>query len=92
MAYTEHGALMAASVLNSAVAVQTSVFVVRAFVRMREALALNTEVLHKLDELERRIDGHEEGIRAIVETIRRLTAPPTTSPRKIGFRTHEDAD
>ena len=92
MVYTEHGALMAASVLNSAVAVQTSVFVVRAFVRMREELALNTEVLNKLDELERRIDGHEEGIRAIVETIKHLTASPTPTPRRIGFRTNDDTD
>lgn len=92
VAYTEHGALMAASVLNSAPAVQTSVFVVRAFVRMREMLPTNIEVMHKLEKIERRVDIHESDIRQIIDAIRRLTTSEISSPRRIGFRARGGVD
>lgn len=90
MVYTEHGALMAASVLNSVLAVQTSVFVVRAFIRMRETLAANTEIVHKLQELERRVDDHDASLKTIIDAIRRLASPQPSTARKIGFRARDD--
>ena len=85
-AFTEHGALMAANVLNSPRAVQMSVYVVRAFLRLREWVVGQTESATKLSELERRVAGHDEDLRAMVQTIRRLMAPPDTPRRRIGFR------
>jgi len=84
-AFTEHGAIMAASVLNSQRAVEMSIFVVRAFVRMREALASNQQILSKLTELERQVEGHDVSIQELVEAIRGLMEPPPASGRKIGF-------
>ena len=78
---------MAASVLNSPQAVQMSVFVVRAFVRLRGLVVSQTSLVEKLAELERRVVGHDDELQAIVETIRRLLQPPTPSRRRIGFGT-----
>jgi len=80
---------MAANVLNSPRAVQMSVFVVRAFVRMRQAMAAHTDMAEKLAELERRITGHDEAIRSLVQTIRQLMAPPAKPRRSIGFQVEE---
>ncbi len=88
-AFTEHGAIMAANVLNSPRAVQMSVFVVRAFIRMRTALASTRELGRKLAELEGRIGGHDESIRTLFEAIRQLMAPPEKARRSIGFRVEE---
>jgi hypothetical protein len=85
-AFTEHGAIMAANVLNSPRAVRASVYVVRAFVKLREALATNKEVLHKFAELERRLDSHDESIQVLLAAIRRLMAPPDRPRRRIGFQ------
>jgi phage regulator Rha-like protein len=88
-AFTEHGAIMAASVLNSERAVKVSIYVVRAFVKLREMLAAHKELALKLDELESRVQGHDEQIVALVETIRQLMEPLPEPPRKrIGF--HSD--
>lgn len=76
---------MAATVLNSKRAVQMSIFVVRAFVRMREALAANPEIRVKLAELERRLGNHDVRIQDLVQAIRQLMAPPASNRRKIGF-------
>ena len=84
-AFTEHGAIMAATILNSPRAVEMSVFVVRAFVRLRELLASNTALARKLDELERKYQHHDEAITAILSAIRELTNPPATKRRGIGF-------
>ena len=84
--FTEHGALMAANVLRSRRAVQMSVQVVRAFVRLREMVAANKELAKKLDELERRVSHHDEAITSIVQAIRELATPPEPKPRRrIGF-------
>ncbi|MBI5527738.1 MAG: ORF6N domain-containing protein [Deltaproteobacteria bacterium] len=85
-AFTEHGAIMAANVLNTPRAIDASVFVVRAFVRLREILATNRELAKKLEELERKLGTHDEAIRMILEAIKQLTAPPEHSRRQIGFR------
>ncbi len=84
-AFTEHGAIMAATVLNSERAVEMSIFVVRAFVRMREALGTNQQVVAKLAELEHRLESHDTDIQELVEAIRELMAPPAPKGRKIGF-------
>ena len=84
--FTEHGALMAANLLRSNRAVQMSLHVVRAFVRLREMVAANKELAKKLDELERRVSHHDEAITSIVKTIRELATPPEPKPkRRIGF-------
>ena len=84
-AFTEHGAIMAATVLNSKRAIEMSIFVVRAFVRMREALAANQQVVAKLTELECRLESHDADIQDLVEAIRELMAPPPPNGRRIGF-------
>jgi phage regulator Rha-like protein len=84
-AFTEHGAIMAASVLNSPRAIEMSVYVVRAFVRMRELLASNRELAHRFAQLEARLDKHDEAIAAILSAIRELMNPPEPKRRPIGF-------
>lgn len=91
-AFTEHGALMLASVLNSERAAQVSVFVVRAFMKLRQLLATHHELAGKLAELERAVIGHDQVIRQLVDAIRQLMAPPSDAERRrrIGFRSGED--
>jgi ORF6N domain len=84
-AFTEHGAIQAANVLNSPRAIAMGVYVVRAFVRLRELLASNTALARKLDELERKYKHHDEAITAILSAIRELTNPPQPKRRGIGF-------
>jgi len=90
--FTEHGALMLASVLNSAIAVQASVRVVRAFVRLREMVAANAQLAAKLEELERRFDSHDEAIANLFATLKQLLEPPEAPKRReIGFHVRETA-
>lgn len=89
-AFTEFGAVMAANVLNSAEAVRTSVFVVRAFVKMRELLAAGAEIGRKLAELEHRLDDHDDAIRGIIGTLRELTLVEPRPTRQIGFKAEGD--
>ncbi len=84
-AFTEHGAIMAASVLNSERADEMSIFVVRAFVRMREALDANQQIMSKLAELERRVESHDGDLQELIEAIRALMEPPPAKNRRIGF-------
>lgn len=84
-AFTEHGAIMAATVLNSERAVEMSVFVVRAFVRLREMLSTNQQLAGKIDELEQRLDTHDASIQELIEAIRELMAPEPATGRRIGF-------
>lgn len=83
--FTEHGAIMAASVLNSPRAVEMSVFVVRAFVQLRALLASSRELSERLDELERKLATHDQAIAGVIDAIRRLTSVPAKSSRPIGF-------
>ena len=85
-AFTEHGAIMAATVLNSKRAIEMSVFVVRAFVRMREMLAKNRELAAKINELDRRLETHDTAIQDIIDAIKELMVPEGPSKRKIGFQ------
>jgi hypothetical protein len=84
-AFTEHGAIMAASVLNSKRAIEMSIFVVRAFVQMRQATARNQQIVSKLAELEARLDSHDGEIQELVEAVRELIAPLPANDRRIGF-------
>ncbi|HKZ74714.1 MAG TPA: ORF6N domain-containing protein [Steroidobacteraceae bacterium] len=84
-AFTEHGAIMAATVLNSRRAVEMSLYVVRAFVRLRELLASNKALSQKLDELERKLQNHDRAITAILSAIRKLMGPTEPKRRGIGF-------
>jgi ORF6N domain len=92
IAFTEHGAIMLASVLNSEIAVQASVRVVRAFVRLREMVAANAQLASKLEELEGRLDLHDEAIVDLFATLKRLLEPPQPPKRpEIGFHVREKA-
>jgi len=84
-AFTEHGAVMLASVLNSPVAVQASIQVVRAFIRLREITSTHEELRRKLTEQEKRIEGHDDHIAALFEAIRQLMKPPGRPRKQIGF-------
>jgi ORF6N domain len=91
-AFTEHGAIMAATVLNSKRAIEMSIFVVRAFVQMRQALVVNQHVVSKLSELEARLDNHDDEIQNLVEAIRELLTPLPASNRRIGFEAPSRSD
>jgi hypothetical protein len=80
--FTEHGAIMAANVLNSPRAIEMSVYIVRAFVRLREILASHKQLANKLQQLERKYDSQ---FRVVFEAIRALMAEPEQPKRKIGF-------
>src|SRR5271154_6252577 len=85
-AFTEHGAIMAATVLNSERAVKMSVFVVRAFVRLREMLATNRRLAGKINELENRLETHDSVIVELIEAIKDLMTPQETPRVRIGFQ------
>ena len=90
--FTEHGALMLASVLNSAVAIDASVRVVRAFILMREQLAAHKELAGKLAELESHVSGHDQSVQDLFEAIRQLVEPAVEEkPKEIGFHIRETA-
>jgi len=87
--FTQEGVAMLSSVLRSPRAVQVNIAIMRVFVRLRETLALHKELAHKLAELERKIEGHDAGIRTLFDAIRHLTAPPANPNREIGFHIKE---
>jgi phage regulator Rha-like protein len=85
-AFTEHGAIMAATVLNSRRAVQMSVFVIRAFVKMREQIATNAAILKRLAEIDKTLLVHDSALRDVYKKLLPLLAPAPATPRKqIGF-------
>ena len=85
-AFTEHGAIMLATVLNSPIAVQASIQVVRAFVKLRRLLASNAELARKLATIEKKYDAQ---FRVVFDAIRQLMTPPEPKKRKIGFEVRE---
>ena len=90
--FAEHGAIMLASVLNSDIAVQASVRVVRAFVRLREMIAADAQLAAKLEELERRLDSHDEAIVDLFAALKQLLEPSEPAKRReIGFHVRERA-
>ena len=90
-AFTEHGAIMAATVLNSPQAVSMSVYVGRAFIRMREQLVANTAILKRLAEIDKTLLQHDAALRDIYHKLLPLLQPPPDPPkRRIGFTTGEE--
>lgn len=85
-AFTEHGAIMAANVLNSARAVEMSIYVVRAFIKLREMLFASQELTARVQAVERKLEQHDESIRALVTAVRALMAPELSKRNRIGFR------
>jgi hypothetical protein len=83
--FTEHGAIMASTVLNSKPAVEMSVFVVRAFVRLREMLSANRQIAARIEELDQRLETHDSVIQDIIAAIRKLMQSPARPRRRIGF-------
>jgi hypothetical protein len=81
-AFTEHGAIMLASVLNSALAIETSIRVVRAFVKLREFAINNKELARKIEEIEKKYDKQ---FKIVFDAIKQLMMPPPVQKRKIGF-------
>src|SRR3989338_9047936 len=85
LAFSEHGALMLANILNSKRAVEVSIFVMRAFIRLREILGTHKKLANKLEELERHVRDHDGHIQNLFNAIRQLLVPPPSKSRKIGF-------
>ena len=90
LAFTEHGAIMAAAILNSPRATEVSVHVVRAFIEPRNLVAGNKELASKLKRLERKVDSHDQAIAGLIDAVREPLAPPEPKRRPIGFVIHED--
>ena len=89
VAFTEHGAIMAASLLNSPNAIAMSVFVVRAFVQMRERLAVNRAILDRIAEIDATLLEHDHELRALWTSLRPLLEPPPDPHKpRIGFHSH----
>ena len=87
-AFTEHGAIMAASVLNSPRAAETSIFIVRAFVKLRSMIAEHKELSQKIARIERNLAEHDEQIIALIRAIKEFLQPePVPRKRRIGFQT-----
>lgn len=84
-AFTEQGVAMLSSVLRSKQAVLVNIAIMRAFVKLREILSVNKELAHKLAQLERKIEKHDEEIKLIFDAIRQLMTPPEPKRRRIGF-------
>lgn len=80
--FTEHGAIMAAGLINTPLAIEVSIFVVRAFVRLRQMLQSHEDLAHRLDALEKKYDVQ---FRAVFDTIRQLMAPPKPKKNQVGF-------
>jgi hypothetical protein len=91
-AFTEHGALMAANVLNSSQAVQMSLYIIRAFIKMREHLAVNAAILKRLAEIDKTLVIHDVTLHEILQKLRPLLEPPPVPPKpQIGFHIKEAA-
>ena len=88
-AFTEHGAIMAAAVLNSPRAIEMSVFVVRAFVRLRKIFFSNKEFRKKISELENKVGDHDASINTIIFAIQQLTSVQPKPSKRIGFKHDE---
>jgi hypothetical protein len=89
-AFTEHGVIMAANLMRSPRAVQVSIYIVRAFVKLREVLSTHKELSRRLDELERKVKKHDGQIVALIEAIRQLMNEPATPRKPIGFQTEAE--
>lgn len=91
-AFTEHGAVMLASVLNSERAIEVNIQIVRIFSQIRETLLTNKDILSKVEQLEKKVTGHDEHIQMIFDALRKLLHQPQAPRRRIGFRRNDEAD
>jgi hypothetical protein len=92
LAFTEHGALMAANILNTPRAVAMSIYVIRAFVKMREDQAANATILNRLAEIDKNLLLHDAALRDIYQKLRPLLEPPPLPPKpEIGFHVKEES-
>ena len=91
-AFTEHGVLMLANILRSKTAIQVSVRIIEIFVKMREMLSTHKEVLLKLEQLERKVEGHDGDIQVIFDYLKQLINPPQEPRPRIGFRRKDEQD
>ncbi|MHA4812325.1 ORF6N domain-containing protein [Flavitalea flava] len=92
--FTEHGVLMLANVLRSETAMEVSIRLIEIFVKMREMLSAHKDILLKLEQLEKKVTGHDEEIQLIFEYLKKLINPPSSQePRpRIGFRRADEKD
>jgi hypothetical protein len=91
-AFTEHGVLMLSSVLNSERAIKVNIQIMRIYTKMREMLLTNQEILLKLEQLERKVDDHDQAIRVIFEYLKQLLNPPQEPRPRVGFRRSDEQD
>jgi phage regulator Rha-like protein len=89
-AFTEHGVLMLANVLRSQTAMRVSVRIIEIFVKMREMLFTHADILLKLEQLERKVDGHDENIQVIFAYLKKLLNPPVEPRPRVGFRRKDE--
>ena len=89
MAFTEQGVAMLSSVLNSHRAIEVNIAIMRAFVQLRKISSSQKQLARKLQEIEARLEDHDESIEAIFEAIRQLIKPPEKSRKRIGFEVKE---
>lgn len=90
--FTEHGVLMLASILRSDAAMQVSVRIIEIFVKMREMLSVHKDILLKVEQLERKMDGHDEDIQVIFAYLKQLVDPPKEPRPRIGFRRKDEQE
>ena len=86
LVFTEHGAVMLSSVLNSPTAIEASILVARAFIKLREIVSVHKELSKKLAKLERKLEGHDIDIQELFAAIKKLTDPLLKPKLQIGFR------
>ncbi|HEV2478089.1 MAG TPA: ORF6N domain-containing protein [Puia sp.] len=91
-AFTEHGVLMLSSVLNSERAIKVNIQIMRIYTKMREMLSTHTDILLKLEQLERKVEGYDEDIQLIFMHLKRLIDPPQEPRPRIGFRRQGESD
>lgn len=89
-AFTEHGAVMLASVLNSERAIEANIQIIRVFTKMRELLLTHKDILLQLEKMEKKLTGHDEDIALIFKYLKQLLNPPQPPRPKIGFRRKEE--
>ena len=90
--FTEFGVMMLASVLNSEIAIQVNIQIVRVFAKMRETMLAHKDILHKLDKIEKRLSEHDQQIETVLNYVKELINPPVTDRRRIGFRRNDEEE
>ena len=91
-AFTEQGVAMLSSVLSSDTAIEVNIRIIRIFTKMRELLSTHKDILLKLEQLEKKVNGHDENIQAIFAALKELFNPPVESRPRIGYRRNNEKD